>query len=57
MLQWGIVNRNEPAMGLERIRSLLISGCERAENQPYPSYQWGFGKLNLYNVFEFLKES
>ena len=57
LLQWGIVQGNEPSMGLDRVRSLLISGCKRQENIQYPNSQWGFGMLNLYNSFEFLKES
>jgi len=57
LLQWGIVKGNEPMMGLDRVSSLLISGCKRVENIKYPNTQWGFGTLNLFNTFEFLKES
>jgi hypothetical protein len=57
LLQWGIVRSNEPAMGLDRVKSLMISGCTRQENIRYPNTQWGYGAINLLNVFNFLKES
>ena len=57
LLQWGIVKGNEPSMSLDRVNSLLISGCKRQENIKYPNTQWGFGMLNLLSSFEFLKES
>ena len=57
LLQWGIIRGKEPAMTLDRVKSLLISGCIRQENITYPNTQWGFGMLNLFNVFEFLRET
>ncbi len=57
LLQWGIVEGNEPALNMNRMRSLLISGCSRDLDLEYPNVQWGYGKLNLYQVFDFLKES
>ncbi len=56
LLQWGIVDGNEPALTLSRMKSLLISGCVRDEGIAYPNEQWGYGKLNLYRVFDFLRE-
>ncbi len=57
LLQWGIVQENEPAIDQGRVRALLISGCVREDVVRYPNAQWGYGKLNLFNVFNFLKES
>ncbi|MDR1564984.1 MAG: S8 family peptidase [Oscillospiraceae bacterium] len=51
MLQWGIVENNEPAMNGYLIRALLIRGCDKDEGITYPNEQWGYGKLNLYNTF------
>lgn len=56
LLQWAIVNENEPGMDLDRVRALLISGCTRIESIMYPNAQWGFGTLNLLNVFNFITE-
>ncbi len=57
LLQWALVNKNEPALDQGRVRALLINGCVREESISYPNSQWGYGKLNLFNVFDFLKES
>ncbi|MDP4120930.1 MAG: S8 family peptidase [Bacillota bacterium] len=51
MLQWGIVQGNQLDMNSFSIRSYLVKGCVRDINIKYPSDQWGYGKLNLYNSF------
>jgi len=51
MLQWGIVERNDVSLNTNRIKSFLLRGCKREPNIQYPSYQWGFGKLDLLNTF------
>ena len=51
MLQWGIVERNDVSLNTNRIKSSLIRGCRREPNIQYPSYQWGYGKLDLLNTF------
>ncbi len=56
LLEWGIVNKHEPGMDSDRIRALLISGCKRDEKMIYPNDQWGYGKLDLYGTFNFLRE-
>ena len=50
-LQWGIVDRNDISLNTNRIRSSLIRGCRREPNVRYPSFEWGFGKLDLLNTF------
>ena len=57
LVEWGVVQRNLPAMDGELVKSLLISGCERTENIQYPNIKWGYGKLNLYNTFSTLRET
>ena len=51
MLQWGIVEQNDVSLNTNRIKSFLIRGCKREPNIQYPSYQWGYGKLDLLNTF------
>jgi len=55
MLQWGIVERNDVSLNTIRIRALLIRGCSRAPDMIYPSKQWGYGKLDLFNTFRLLR--
>lgn len=56
LMQWGIVNGNMPSMNGDVLRSLLIGGAGRDRNIDYPSNKWGYGKLDLYNTFNYLRE-
>jgi hypothetical protein len=49
------VNGKDRAMGQERIRAMLINGWTRRDNITFPNPQWGFGTLNLYNVFGMIR--
>ncbi len=51
MLEWGIVNDNEPYMKTNVIKNYLIRGARRDRDIVYPSTQWGYGKLDVYNSF------
>ncbi|MDR3239764.1 MAG: S8 family peptidase [Clostridiales bacterium] len=51
MLEWGIVQRNEPMLNTYLAKAYLIRGSERDAKMHYPNEQWGFGKLNLWNMF------
>ena len=57
MLQWGIVEGNAPTLDTFQIKGYLIRGCQRDSNLSYPNYQWGYGKLDLYNSFNLLRET
>jgi subtilisin family serine protease len=50
MLEWGIVNGNNPAMQTTEIKNTLIRGADR-EDMEYPNPVWGYGKLNAYKAF------
>jgi hypothetical protein len=55
MLEWGIVERNNLELNTTTIRAFLIRGCTRDPEIKYPSEQWGYGELNLYNTFSLLR--
>lgn len=55
MFQWGIIEGNDINLNTFRIRAYLIRGCVRDNNMDYPNSQWGFGRLNLLNVFRELR--
>jgi len=55
ILQWGIVNKNDVSLNTNRIKSLLIRGCNRNPNIQYPNRQWGYGLLDLMNTFNQLR--
>lgn len=56
MLQWGIVEGNDPVMSTYQIRAYLIRGCNRSEVLSYPNTQWGYGSLNLLQSFRLMRE-
>ena len=56
MLQWGIIEKNDPSLSTYQIRAFLIRGCIRDKNISYPNNQWGYGKMNLYNSFNLMRE-
>jgi hypothetical protein len=55
LLQWGVVNGNEPLMDTYLARANLIRGCERDAGVTYPNDQSGYGRLNLQRTFEMLR--
>src|SRR5699024_5189352 len=52
--QWGIVDENDLTLYSTKMRSLLIYSAERMSNEEYPDEYWGYGKLDLYNVFNII---
>lgn len=56
MLQWGIVEGNAIALDTFQIKGYLIRGCRRDSNRSYPNLQWGYGKLDLYNTFNLIRQ-
>ncbi|MBR5322464.1 MAG: S8 family peptidase [Clostridia bacterium] len=56
MLQWGIVEGNAIALDTFQIKGYLIRGCERDDSRSYPNFQWGYGKLDLYNTFNLIRD-
>ena len=54
MLQWGIVDKNDIQMFSTKVRSYLIYGANRKNNDTYPNRENGFGYLNIKNTFEFI---
>lgn len=56
MMQWGIVKGNDVSLSTYQIRAYLIRGCVRSENMIYPNNQWGYGRLDLLNTFNLMRE-
>ncbi len=56
MLQWGIVEGNDPAISTYQIRAYMIRGCNRSEALRYPNEQWGYGSLDLLQSFQLMRE-
>ena len=56
LLQWGIVEENDPAMSTYQIRAYLIRGCLRSPAMMYPNVQWGYGAVQLMQTFHLMRE-
>ncbi len=54
-LEWGIVDGNDSALSTFQIRAYLIRGCTRSDTLIYPNYQWGYGRLNVINSFNSMR--
>lgn len=52
MLEWGTVRGNDPGMDSGEIKNHLIRGARRRQNIIYPNRDWGYGILDILNVFE-----
>lgn len=55
ILEWGIVNNNYAGMSTVEINRLLMRNARRVMGEDYPNRDWGFGILDLFNVFESLQ--
>ena len=56
LLQWGVREGNDPAMGTYQIRAYLIRGCLRRSDMTYPNNQWGYGSVQLMQTFHLMRE-
>ncbi|MGB8450824.1 MAG: S8 family peptidase [Anaerocolumna sp.] len=55
LLEWGIVRGNFSNMSSVEIKNLVNAGARRNINLTYPNRDWGYGILDIYNIFTFLK--
>ena len=56
LMQWGIVNGNDPFLYGQKIKAFLTRGAMRSENIQYPNARWGYGTLNMKNTMAILDD-
>lgn len=56
MLEWGTVRGNNPGMDSNVLKNFLIRGARRRPNLVYPNRDWGYGILDIFSVFESMRE-
>ena len=56
LMQWGVVEGNDPAISSYQIRAYLIRGCKRSLAMDYPNQKWGYGSLDLMQAFGNMRE-
>jgi subtilisin family serine protease len=52
LFEWAIVRENVVYMNGITVRNYLTRGARRRDGEKYPNPDWGYGALDLYNVFE-----
>ncbi|MDP4179052.1 MAG: S8 family peptidase, partial [Bacillota bacterium] len=51
MMEWGIVQGNDPTLYSNKINAYLARGAAKRAGDTYPNQQWGYGMLDLNNIF------
>lgn len=55
LFQWGLVYGNQTDMNAVDVKNYLIRGAGRSRDTVYPSKEWGWGKLDVYNALDILR--
>ncbi len=55
LLEWGIVKKNKVGLNTYGVIWLLVSAANTPKGYEYPNQYWGYGTLNIRNVFEVLR--
>ncbi len=55
LFEWGIINGRYPDMNTQDMKVFMIRGARRDANFLYPNRDWGYGILDVYNIFESLR--
>jgi len=55
LMEWGIVNGNYPKMNTQNMKVFMIRGARRVVDIKYPNQDWGYGILDIFNVFDSIR--
>ncbi|TAH64264.1 MAG: peptidase, partial [Anaerolineaceae bacterium] len=55
IFEWGIIRGNLIAMSTVEVKNLIIRGARRDIDIVYPNRDWGYGILDIFNVFDALR--
>ena len=55
MMQWGIVQQNDPFLYNQRLKAFLRQGAQRSDFSAYPNPLWGCGRLSVCNAMNQLR--
>lgn len=56
VMQWALVEQNEPFLSNAGIKNMLIRGAGKSNDRSYPNREWGYGTLDVYHSFEILRQ-
>ena len=55
LLEWAVGLGNRPYINTNDARTFFIRGADRRPDLVYPNREWGFGTLNVYQIFDRLR--
>lgn len=55
IMEWGIVKGNYTKMSTQDVKVFMIRGARRKLDSVYPNRDWGYGILDVYNVFDSIR--
>lgn len=55
ILEWGLIRGNLKSINTADIKILMIRGARRDNNLTYPNADWGYGILDVFNIFNSLQ--
>lgn len=55
VMQWALVEQNDPTLSNAGIKNILIRGTARTNERSYPNREWGYGALDVYGAFNGLR--
>lgn len=54
LLEWAVVRQKDIFVASSDIKNYLIRGATRESNIVYPNKQWGYGRLNMVGIFDWI---
>ncbi|MGL5379551.1 hypothetical protein [Clostridium sp.] len=54
MFDWAFNYKNDINLNSNKLRAYIVDGAERSNNYTYPNTSWGYGKLSLDGIFNFI---
>ncbi|MBO5032464.1 MAG: S8 family peptidase [Lachnospiraceae bacterium] len=54
LMEWAVVQQNDILVNSVNIKNYLIRGAEREAYLDYPNREWGYGRLDISGIFEFM---
>lgn len=54
MVEWGMRRTPPRIFNNSELKALFIRGADRSRQELYPNREWGYGTLNVYQVFSSL---
>lgn len=57
LFEWAIVRGNQPMLNTLDMKILMIRGARRKLDLTYPNRDWGYGILDVYNIFDSLRRN